>query len=312
MFCSQCGSPSNASAKLCAGCGAALQAGLAPIIQDNTDTQDDQLKAVIGCKSQSYYLSHFQRFNHDKKMSASWNWSAFFLTFHWMLYRKMWLAALIYFFLPHALTLPAIALSAAAGEYGILAVGVIYALYFIGVFILVPMYANALYYRHCNIKIAEVKASTNEQQRQLDELAAKGGTSSIILIVALIFIFVAIIGVFIVIAIPAYQNFTTRANLNSALSSGNTATEVVANFYYQHQMFPSNLESNDFVVTLPESIRSLELSSENGIISITMATTPIAGQSLQLVPSFEEGGQINWQCMSEEIDNKYLPLHCRQ
>ena len=58
----------------------------------------DYCKAALGDKNTYYYLKCFKRFD-EKGVGATWNWSSFFVTFYWLLYRKMWLAALV-FFLP--------------------------------------------------------------------------------------------------------------------------------------------------------------------------------------------------------------------
>ena len=64
----------------------------------------------------------------------SWNWAAFFFSFWWFLYRKMYLWAVISFF---TLCLPYLNLLILIG-WGIV--------------------ANNLYYKHANSKIAELKA----------------------------------------------------------------------------------------------------------------------------------------------------------
>ena len=187
MFCTQCGNANNETAKFCLSCGAAMQAGaLGPANVPSTSAstarsgeagfgipEEEFYKAVIGQKNQNYYLRRFARFDEAGKAGVTWHWPAFFVTFYWLLYRKMWLNAFLYFIAPYVIMIPVGIVAAIAGIPGrgdsIIAVG---NLIFLGaVFLLPPMFANALYYRHCKKKIAEVRASAGEVQRQLGELS---------------------------------------------------------------------------------------------------------------------------------------------
>jgi len=313
MLCSDCGSQNDTSAKICVNCGSELHHTTSE--QGATGKIESEValfKAFIGEKNQAYYLQHFIRFNREQKSSTSWHWPAFFTTFYWLLYRKMWLPALIYFFLPHALTLPAISISMAVGDLGWVAVAFVYGLYFLAAYILPPLYANTFYYRHANNKIAEVKATSNDLQSQLTELAAKGGTSVVVLVAAIIVPLLTVVGLIAALGIPTYQDYTIRTNLNQAVMLGRSATKLVNKHYSLHQMLPNNLLDEGFTKVLPESIQSVELNSENGVISVRLATAPVAGKLLLFVPTLEENNKITWQCIAEHISNKYLPHECRQ
>jgi len=234
MFCSQCGKPVAGSAKYCVSCGSELdhasaQSGALPLAQVSSAMSDVFFRAVVGPKNQGGYLRHFSRFEAQGKCGISWHWPAFFVTFYWLLYRKMWLNALIYFILPYLVMIPvglgSVLLGDAAGEA---VAGLVYFAYFVGMLILPPIYANALYYRHCKKKIAEVCSLPGDTPRQLGELSAKGGTSNALLIVFLLLLFVALIGILAAIAIPAYQDYTTRARRVDATSAGSDVAKSVA------------------------------------------------------------------------------------
>jgi len=45
-------------------------------------------KAIVGIKSQDYYLRRFALFHIHGKTEISWHWSAFFLTFGWAAIQK--------------------------------------------------------------------------------------------------------------------------------------------------------------------------------------------------------------------------------
>lgn len=317
MFCPKCGNSNDDSAKFCSGCGSVLPQSVKhtpspqTVIDDHSNL-DEFYKAIIGPKNQDYYLGHFTRFDNHGKVDVSWHWPAFFVTFYWFLYRRMWLNALIYFFLPYLVMIPLGIAAAVAGNSADTVIGIGYVLFLIVMFVLPPIYANALYYKYCKKKIVEAGSSSRDLQRQLGELSGKGGTSSVVLIFVLVFAFIAFIGILAAIAIPAYQDYTTRARLAEAVTVGRNAADTVANYYNQHQEVPSNLEQAGFAEPIPPSVKKVSINSQNGTVIITMASAPITGKSLLLVPSLDSNKQIIWTCMSQEIRDNYLPQQCRQ
>lgn len=317
MFCSQCGNANDISSKYCSSCGAALphavQNSPPPRIATSTpDNREEFYRAALGPNNQDYYLRHFSRFDSNGKASATWHWPAFFVTFYWLLYRKMWLNALLYFFLPYLVMIPFWLVAAVYENSSDAMIGMGYILYFLGIILLPPMYANALYYKHCRKIISEIRSSSHDMERQLGELSGKGGTSNVALIVVLVFAFISIIGILAAIAIPSYQDYTTRTRLAEATTVGKNATDSVANYYYQHQQIPSSLAVAGFVTPLPTSIRAIGVDSQSGTVTITMATSPIEGKTLLFVPSLDANNLIVWKCLSQEIQDKYLPLQCQQ
>lgn len=53
-------------------------------------------RAAIGPVSTDYYLPIFTRFEAADRAGPSWNWSASLYTLNWMVFRKLWVAALVY------------------------------------------------------------------------------------------------------------------------------------------------------------------------------------------------------------------------
>ncbi len=328
MFCTQCGNANDGAAKFCLSCGAAMQGvahdatsmpSPAPAISrsgqsGNAIPEEEFYSAVIGPKNQDYYLRQFARFDEAGKSGITWHWPALFVTFYWLLYRKMWLNAFLYFIAPYAVMIPVGIVAAIIGIPGrgdtILAVG---NLIFLGaVFLLPPLYANALYYRHCRKKIAEVRASSHDVQRQLGELTGKGGTSGVIIIFLLVFVFIAVLGILAAIALPAYQDYTTRARTSEGAAIGKSAADAVANYYHVHQMVPVTLGQAGYVPPASQAIRSVEIDADNGTVSVIMAKAPIEGKALLLIPSLDANNRIVWTCRSKEIADKFLPHDCRQ
>src|SRR6188508_1281809 len=152
MFCGKCGAEAAADARFCSKCGSSLQAA-DPGPPDRGDIE--YVEAAIGPRNTDFYLRKFERFGSGGGY-VSWNWPAFFVPLMWMLYRKMWLWAALYFFVaPIVLSLAFAILLALLPEQTAVIAG--WSFWLAALFIILPMYANALYYHTCQTRIAEAK-----------------------------------------------------------------------------------------------------------------------------------------------------------
>ena len=317
MFCQHCGSSNDDSVRFCSNCGNALvqATGTFPPARAATgapDSVEDYYRAAVGTNNQDYYLRKFSRFDNDGKTGVSWHWPAFFVTFYWFLYRKMWRNALIYFLLPYLVLILFGIIGAMAGKSAEAVVGIAYLLFLVTLFLIPPMFANAWYYKHCKNKISSAKASSTDRQRQLGELSGRGGTSNIILILVLVFGFIIVIGILAAIAIPAYQDYVTRARTTDAAAFGTRAAESVAQYYYQHKQAPSSLEQSGFANALPQSVKQVSVDAQNGMVTLTLSGGPLDGKTLLMQPSLDANKQITWKCLSQEIQDRQLPRQCRK
>jgi len=312
MYCPQCGSLNDGTAKFCASCGNTLPTAANSVPPADTTTNGslntaELYQAILGPKHQQYYLSRFGRFHRNGKVSGSWHWPAFFTTFFWFLYRKMWRNALIYFFLP---VFVAILLGVVGLIAGDTAAGVGYIGFWIALFILPPIYANAIYYKHCTKKISDAVASSQNAQRTLGELAAKGGTSNVGVIVGIVYGFFGGIGILAAIALPAYQDYTVRAKVSEAAVVGNKASRAVDGFFYQHHAIPSTIEQTGFADT-SSVVKQVVIDANSGTIRVIVNFSPIANRAITYVPSLDNNKRIVWRCSSTDIPIKYLPQVCR-
>lgn len=318
MLCPKCGTSNDEAASSCVNCGYELsppaQAASIPRVNADESVSDEEYyKAIIGPKNQDYYLQRFSRFDDEGNAGASWHWPAFFVSFYWLLYRKMWVNALIYFFLPYIIMIPFGIVGAMFGGSAGLLIVTGYLLYFVAIFILMPMYANAFYYKHCKKTIAAVCSTSHNTQRQLGELSGKGGTSSVVIFIILILTFVVFLGILAAIAVPAYQDYTSRARTAQAMNIGRAAEEFVGNYYDQYRSFPRSFETSNFAASLPPAVKDVSIDSQTGTIAITMnGAAAVNGKAIMLIPAQDANGQLTWTCMSEEIQDRYLPRECRQ
>ena len=293
----------------------------------------EYVEAAIGPRNADYYLRKFERFGSGGGY-ASWNWPAFFVPLLWMLYRKMWLWAALYFFAtPFLLAFLFGILFFLLPETTAAAVG--WSIWLLLIFVVLPMYANALYYYTCRGRIAEAKNYRVERRRQLERLWNMGGTSNVAWVVALI-LPVPFMGILAAIAIPAYQDYTIRAQIAEGMNLAAAAKAAVAETFLNTGVVPQDREdagmSRAGTDTRGKYVSSVEIFE--GRIDITYggeANRIIAGQVLSITP-YGSGPTVDslsvvWRCghapipteatheiapyRMGNIEPKYLPAACR-
>jgi len=125
-------------------------------------------------------------------------------------------------------------------------------------------------------------------------------------------IVVAIVGILAAIAIPAYQDYTTRAKIAEGITVAAGAKTAVSVTRQATGTLPTSNASAG--LPSPSSIRGNYVSqvavNGSGIITITYSAPPVNGQTLLLTPVFS-GGSLTWQCSSATISVQFLPSDCR-
>ena len=132
-------------------------------------------------------------------------------------------------------------------------------------------------------------------------------------------IVVAIIGILAAVAIPAYQDYTGRAQASEALSATAGVRADIALFVSENQALPDVAE----IAAVVASAGQLEGKyitdtgvglADGGVITVPFDAGVMSGETVTLTPDLNAAGtQIaNWQCDTNDAANrKYLPSACR-
>ncbi|WP_342776931.1 pilin [Cognatiluteimonas lumbrici] len=127
-------------------------------------------------------------------------------------------------------------------------------------------------------------------------------------------IVIAILGILMAIAIPAYQDYSVRAKVSEGINLAAAAKLAVTETYSSTSSMPgSNASAGapDANTIQGEYVDSVTVGS-GGIIDIDYngTTLPEMTSTLQLSP-VTYAGSVDWVCKANGNPTRYLPSECR-
>ncbi|HEZ4823688.1 TPA: pilin [Neisseria meningitidis] len=147
-------------------------------------------------------------------------------------------------------------------------------------------------------------------------------------------IVIAIVGILAAVALPAYQDYTARAQVSEAILLAEGQKSAVTEYYLNHGKWPG--DNSDAGVASASDIKGKYVQSvevKNGVVTATMASSnvnnEIKGKKLSLWAKRQDGS-VKWFCgqpverndtatdvaaangkTADNINTKHLPSTCR-
>ncbi|WP_151260270.1 pilin [Neisseria gonorrhoeae] len=145
-------------------------------------------------------------------------------------------------------------------------------------------------------------------------------------------IVIAIVGILAAVALPAYQDYTARAQVSEAILLAEGQKSAVTEYYLNHGEWPENNTSAGVASAskiIGKYVKEVEVN--NGVVTATMNSSnvnkEIQGKKLSLWAKRQDGS-VKWFCGQpvtrgdnddtvadakdgKEIDTKHLPSTCR-
>ena len=127
-------------------------------------------------------------------------------------------------------------------------------------------------------------------------------------------IVIAILGILMAIAIPAYQDYAVRAKVSEGINLAGASKLGVAETYSSTGVMVSTNSSAGLPTATAingKYVSGVAVGTGGQItITYTAAEPKLSAKTLLLSPTTATGS-IKWKCKSTTIDSRYLPSECR-
>ena len=129
-------------------------------------------------------------------------------------------------------------------------------------------------------------------------------------------IVIAILGILLAIAIPAYSDYTIRAKISEGINLAAATKMAVAETRQSSATWPGTnaaagvASSGSITGTYVTSVAV----SGNGLITVTYRNidTAVDNSTVIFTPTFNAGdGSVTWTCDAGNVLDRYLPQRCR-
>ena len=260
------------------------------------ETQLDRWRAAVGANA-GYYLRRFKRIGEAGGWAAGFNMAAFLHSTGWFWYRRMFgwagLNLLAPFLVLAALLgigflMPRSNLDSLASIVGLL--------YVLAVFVLIPVFADSIYYRQLGTRLADPRATPAAPSAW----TLLGALAMGVLWLCIVYTAVA----------PMYGDYTPRAKMSEAILAASGMRTELTEFFDKERRLPGAAESSRFRADRPSRyVESVHYEPGEKRVVVTLREIQ-PGKRFALYAN-EKDGHLTWTCRTIDVERKDLPGICR-
>ena len=126
---------------------------------------------------------------------------------------------------------------------------------------------------------------------------------------------VAIVGILSAVALPAYQDYTIRAQVTEGISLASGAKAGIVEYHANKGILPAAGTDVDFDGASGKYVSSVAIGA-GGVITATFGNdanskiTAATANTITLTPAETTEGNVEWACAGT-VDLKYRPASCK-
>jgi hypothetical protein len=289
-------------------------------------SMEELYTAAVGDRAARYYVPKFLAFDEGKKR-FSFNFWAFLFAAFWFCYRRMWISALVLWiggtWLVRFLTITAL-LTLGLSQFATPILSIVTAIY---VGVILPTFANYLYYSSVGQRIASLREKFVDDADALGALKSRTPVSW----VAPVVLGLAVVGRSLLWYILPQDDQASASYVVDAMRQTATLRTAVVKSYLRRHDWPNDLQDlaqEGEVQMFLQDVKSLRI--DLGTITIRFGTLDgIRGGLVSFRPSFSSTGAVVWTCgyhtpvgvdmpnlaAGPDLTNiapRYLPTECKK
>jgi type IV pilus assembly protein PilA len=125
-------------------------------------------------------------------------------------------------------------------------------------------------------------------------------------------IVVAIIGILAAIAIPSYQDFTSRSKIAEGINLVGSPKTSVAEFVLSNNRWPTLDASIGYVSPTTKYVTSIGVAGNAITVTYKVAAGVANAASTIIFTAATSAGGVRWVCTGGSVGNRLRPTNCRK
>ena len=261
-----------------------------------------------------YYAPRFLEYERTGRSFPSWNWAAFMAPGLWAIYRRLWIAGIVFTVWPFlALALCWFVLPK-FGDPGVagLAVAAIAAWFTPG--IVGALIANTLLHRKARALVRDAEALTSQTDRAARWLSRRTVIAPFHAAATTMFMLAALGVVDSESASGLCRPAGQGANRRRASPRYNRCSGSSRNGSFRARRSTRRRSRWPHRFPTGVSFGSVTVSLANGRVRLALDSSipEVSGRTILLAPAIDRRSQVRWICIPVDIPERYLPQECKQ